>query len=121
MKGYRFINAKQSIASYMVGFETNKMTYSEFNSWSQYLEKALTTKDYKAIVFYGKKYLDELQREDDGFLFNIGDYSISLADGKTKHHLDEHVLSYVDADVLLAMLEAPTEYKRLKESEEHTL
>lgn len=120
MKRYRFINLKQSIASYMVGFQTNRMTHSELNDWSQYLEKVLTTDDYQAIVFHGKRYLDELQKEDDGFLFNIGDNSIKLADGKTKHDLDEHVLSYVDANVLLAMLEAPDYYKRLKENEEHT-
>ena len=120
MKRYRFINLKQSIASYMVGFQTNRMTHSELNDWSQYLEKVLTTDDYQAIVFHGKRYLDELQKEDDSFLFNIGDNSIKLADGKTKHDLDEHVLSYVDANVLLAMLEAPDCYKRLKENEEHT-
>ena len=120
MKRYRFINLKQSIASYMVGFQTNRMTHSELNDWSQYLEKVLTTDDYQAIVFHGKRYLDELQKEDDGFLFNIGDNSIKLADGKTKHDLDEHVLSYVDADILLAMLEAPNYYKRLTENEEPT-
>lgn len=120
MKRYRFLNLKQSIASYMVGFQTDRMTHSELNDWSQYLEKVLTTDDYQAIVFHGKRYLDELQKEDDGFLFNIGDNSIKLADGKTKHDLDEHILSYVDANVLLAMLEAPDYYKRLKENEEHT-
>ena len=121
IKGYRFISAKQSIASYMVGFETNRMTYAEFNNWSSYLEKVLSTKGYKAIVFYGKRYLDELKREDEGFLFNIGDYSITLAEGKSIHHLDKHILSYVEVDVLLEMLEAPNGYKKLKENKEYTL
>ena len=97
------------------------MTYSEFNNWSQYLERILTKKGYQAIVFYGKRYLEELQREDDGFLFNIGDSSIRLADGKTKHDLDEHVLSYVDSDVLMTLLDAPARYTQAKESEELTL
>ena len=115
MKGYRFINAKQSIASYMVGFGTNKMSYSEFTNWSQYLEKVLTTKDYQAIVFYGKRYLDELQREDDGFLFDIGDYSIKLAKGKSKKDLDDHVLSYVEVETLIELLNAPKGYKKKNE------
>ena len=121
MKGYRYINAMQSIASYMVGFETNRITYDEFNSWSQYLEKTLSIDDCQAIVFYGKNYLDELEHEDKGFLFNIGHYSISLANGKTKADLDEHVLSYVDADILLALLDAPAGYEKEKESEDYAL
>lgn len=121
MKGYRFINAKQSIASYMIGLKTNRLTYDEFSNWSKYLEKVLTTKDYQVIVFYSQRYIDELKREDDGFLFKFGDHSIRLADGKTKGHLDEHVLSYVDGDILLAMLKASNDYKKLKENKEYTL
>lgn len=119
MKGHRFINAQQSIACYMVAFETNRMTYAEFNNWSHYLEKVLTTKDCQVIVFYGKRYLEELRREDDGFLFDIKDSLIRLADGKSKYHLDEHILSYVDYDILSAiLLDASSGYKQVKESDE---
>lgn len=118
MKEYWFIDAKLSIASYMVGFETSKLTYAEFNKWSAYLQKKLSTQQRQTIVFFGKNYLDELKREDGGFLFDIGKGIISLAEGKSKHHLDEHILSYVDVDKLLALLEAP---KGFENEEELTL
>lgn len=121
MKGYRFIYAKQCIAGYMVAFKTNKMTVAEFNRFAQFLEKTLTTEEYQAIAFCGKRYLDELKREDDGFLFNIGDSTIKLADGKSKHDLDEHILSYVETDVLLEMLHSPSKYRPSKENKELSL
>lgn len=115
MKGYRIISAEQSIASYMIGFETNTITYDEYNNWSQYLQEVLTTKYYQAIVFHSKTHLDELAREDGGFLFDIGNCLIKLAKGKSKHHLDEYVLSHVKSDILLGMLAAADAYKKEKE------
>lgn len=117
MKRFRYISAEQSIASYMVGFKTNRISYPEFNRWSCYLQDLLTTEDYQAIVFYGKRYIDELQREDDGFLFDIGDYSIKLAKGKSKKDLDDHVLSYVEVETLIELLNAPKGYKKKNEIE----
>ena len=111
MRGYRFINTMQSIASFMVGFETNRISYEEYNEWCKYLQKSLTTKEYRAIVYYGNRYLDELKREDEGFLFDIGDYSIKLAKGRTKEDLDKYVLDYVEASVVLKMLDAADRYK----------
>ena len=118
MKGYRFINTMQSVASFMVGFETNRMTYNEYNDWCKYLQKELTTKEYRAIVYYGNRYLDELKREDNGFLFDIGDYSIKLAKGRTKSDLDKYVLAYVEADVVLKMLDAAEKFKIKSKREE---
>jgi len=121
MKGYRFINTMQSIASFMAGFETDRISYGEYNTWCEYLQKALTTKEYRAIVYYGNRYLEELKREDDGFLFDIGDYSIKLAKGRTKEDLDKYVLDYVEVDVVLKMLDAVEKFKRIKKREEVSL
>jgi len=115
MTGYRFINAKQLVATYMVGFGTNKVTYNELTNWAQHLQKRLSTKNYKTIPLYMEKHIAEMQRYDRGFLFTVGDYAIKLADGKTKKDLDEHVLSYADTDVLEAMFYAHEEYKKSEE------
>lgn len=112
MKKYRYIHAKESIASYMVGFDTNTMSIADYTNWSQYLANTLTTDKYETIVFYGKRYLDELKHEDDGFLFDISDASIKLAKDKTKKDLDEHILAYVDADKLIDLLHAPEGYNQ---------
>lgn len=112
MIGYRFIPIKQLVATYMVGFETSRVGYGELRDWAQHLEKTLSTKNYKTISLCGEKYIAELQREDRGFLFTIGDYSIKLANGKTKKDLDEHVLSYADTDVLEATFRAHKEDKK---------
>ena len=60
MKGYRFIYTKQSIASYMAGFNTKSITYKELNNWCEYLSQTLSTEDYQAIVFYGKRSLSHI-------------------------------------------------------------
>ena len=112
MTGYRFISVSEIVATYMFGFGTNKVAYEELRSWAQHLEKRLSTKNYKTIARCMEKHIAELQREDRGFLFNVGDHSIKLAEGKTKKDLDEHVLSYADTDVLEAMVYAPKEYKK---------
>lgn len=120
MKGYKFIYANEIIASYMAGFETNKMIKVEFNKWGQFLEKTLSNEDYQVIAFYGKRYLDELKRDDNKFLFNIGESEIRLVDGKSKHDLDKHVFSYIEVDKLLGLLNAPEGYKKATKSKELT-
>ena len=115
MKLYRTINSAQSIASFMAGFKKKEMSYEEYNEWSDYLEKSLTTGNVQAKVFYGPNYLQELDREDGGHLFNFGNKSITLAPGKKTSDLDLEVLSYMDVDTLLAIIDAIELYQ--KESE----
>ena len=112
MKAYRFINTKVSIASFMVGNNTNKMTYSDLYDWSVYLGKKLSNEDCKTIVFFGKEYIDELKRDDDGFLFEFGENTIKLAKYKGKYDLDKHVFAYVDADLLLDLFKAQESYNK---------
>ena len=112
MIGYRFIPIKQLVATCMVGLGKNKITYSELNVWAEYLKKSLSTESYKTITIFGQKNIDELRITDNGFLFRVGEYSIKLADGKTKKDLDEHILSYTDTDVLEATFRAPKDYKK---------
>jgi len=57
MKNFRYITSEQVIASYMAGFNQNKMTYEDYYNWSEYLYKKLNVDDYQTIVFYGKEYL----------------------------------------------------------------
>jgi len=104
MKNFRYITSEQVIASYMAGFNQNKMTYEDYYNWSEYLYKKLNVDDYQTIVFYGKEYLKKLEREDDGFLFDFGDMNISLAKNRTKKDLDKHILSFVDGEILLLLL-----------------
>ena len=112
MKQYRIINPGQSIASFMIGFEKNEMTYDEYNEWSEYLKNTLTTGNVQAFVYYGKNYLDQLKHEDAGFLFDFGDKSIKIASGKTTTDLDQYVMSYMDVDTLLAVLDAVDSYQK---------
>ena len=118
MKNYRYINSEQSIASFMVGFEREEMTYGEYNEWSDYLQKALTTHEYEAVVYYGKNYLDELEKKPGDRLFTLGEISIKLARGKSLEDLDYKVMSYIDVETLLAILDAVDAYK--KENEDLT-
>ncbi|MBE7073773.1 MAG: hypothetical protein E7379_01630 [Clostridiales bacterium] len=111
MRKCRFIDAKQSIASYMVGFHKREMTFLEFNKWSSYLEKRLSNNDCQTIVLCGKRYLDELKREDCYNLFNIGRETIRLAENKTKRDLDMQIFSYIEVDTLLDLLDAPNGYE----------
>ena len=121
MKKYRYIHTNESIASYMVGFHTNTMTMADYVNWSQYLATKLTTDKYETIVFYGKRYLDELRQDDDGFLFDISEETIKLAKDKTKKDLDEHILAYVDADKLIDLLHAPEGYNQNPTGEDFIL
>ena len=116
MKQYRVITSAQSIASFMVGFEKDQMTYEEYNEWSNYLENALTKDNYEAKVFYGKQYLDELEKAEGGYLFSFGDKSIKIAQGKTIDDLDQEVLAYMDVDTILSILDAVEAYPNEKEN-----
>ena len=115
MKQFRIINSEQSIASYMICFDTKEMTYDKYNEWSEYLKKTLTTGNVQAMVYYGKNYLDQLKREDCGFLFDFDDQSIKIASGKTQTDLDQYVMSFVDVDTLLAIIDAADAYQRESE------
>lgn len=117
MKQYRYITSEQSIASYMLGFNTNEMTYDQYNEWSDYLEKKLTTGNIQAKVYYSSNDLMELERQDKGYLFNIGNKSITLARGKTLDHLDYEVMSYMDVDTLLAVIDAIDAYQKENQPE----
>ena len=112
MKQNRYINSEQSIASFMVGFEREEMTYGEYNEWSDYLEKALTTDTHQAVVFYGANYLDELDRKPGERFFNFGEISIKLARNKSLEDLDYKVMSYIEVETLLAILDAVDAYKK---------
>ena len=120
MKKHIFVNMDQIIASYMVGFNKRSITKTEISKWSQFLEKTLSNEDCKVTALYGERYLTELKREDRGFLFNIGESEISLAEGKDFNHLDQQIFSYVSVDLLLGLLNAPEKYKAKKENEELT-
>lgn len=112
MKQYRVVSSEQSIASFMVGLEKDEMTYNEYNEWSDYLERALTTENIQAKVYYGAEYLDELRHVDNGYLFNFGDKSIKLSRNKTIESLDLEVLSYIEVDTLLAIIDAIDAYQK---------
>ena len=112
MKQYRVISSEQSIASFMVGFEKDEMTYDEYNEWSDYLEQALTTENIQAKVYYGANYLDELKSADNGYLFNFGDKSIKLSQNKTIDSLDFEVLSCIEVETLLAIIDAIDAYQK---------
>ena len=112
MKICRSISSEQSIASFMMGFEKEEMTYDEYNEWSDHLEKTLTTGNVQAKVYYGSRYLQELEHSDAGYLFDFGNKSIKLASGKTIDDLDQDVLSYMDVDTLLAILDAIETYQK---------
>lgn len=121
MKQYRIITSEQSIASYMVGLNTKEMTYDQYNDWSEYLEKKLTTGNIQAKVYYGKNELAELERQDRGNLFVLGNRSITLARDKTLDHLDYQVMSYMDVDTLLAVIDAIEAYQKESQSESGAL
>ena len=112
MKQYRLIDTEESIASFMVGFEKREMTYEEYNDWSAYLQEALTNDKYEASVYYGKEFLTELEHDDCGYLFNFGDKSINLAKGRTFDDLDSQVLAFLDADTLMAIVDAVDSYQK---------
>ena len=102
MKQNRFISSEQSIASFMIGFETDEMTYEEYNQWSEYLERYLSTKNVQVKVCYGSNYLQELECED-GCLFKFDEDAIKLAKGKTLHDLDFKVFSFVAGTTVIPL------------------
>ena len=110
MKRLTFINLEQIVSTYMVAFKTRSVSYSEICKWSQHIEESLSNANHKIVALYGNRYAEEIKRKG-ADMFVVGDCAISLAEYRSKKDLDEHILSYVDGNVLIGMFSASEKYK----------
>ena len=122
MKKVWHLNLKELIASYMVGLDKTRATKLELFDFAEFIEKTLTNEadgfemaeEYRAVPS-SCDYTD-LEREDNGYLFNISDDAVSLAGGKTEDDLCEHVLAYCNSDYLYVLEALCEEYKEQKKT-----
>jgi len=121
MKRLTFINLEQIVSSYMVVFKTKSVSYSDICKWSQHIESSLSNTDHKIVALYGNRYAEEIKRKS-ADMFVVGESAISLVDCRGKKDLGEHILSYIDGDILFGMFSASKNYKRsAKVNEERCL
>ena len=105
MKHYTFITLEQLLASYMVKFETNKVSKVEIKRWANYLSKRISNKQKEAIALHYDIYEKEIKQERiDYFVVENGNYY--LTNGVTVEDLDNHIISYMHIELIMAFLDA---------------